>query len=113
MPGNALRAYLDGGRIVVRSGHIPENLPDQVAASDLTPGELEEIMPASTAAARSLAVDPQGLLPHRFYALTPNAKNPYQRFCAVNWPAKGETAARLPFCAETGHLINKFQYMLD
>lgn len=55
VPGNALRAYLDGGRIVVRSGHIPENLPDQVAASDLTPGELEEIMPASTAAARSLA----------------------------------------------------------
>lgn len=75
---------MHGGRIVVRSDHIPENLPDQVAASDLTPGELEQIMPHIHRYCETFGVDPQSLLPHRFYALTPNAKNPYQRLYAMN-----------------------------
>lgn len=75
---------MHGGRIVIRSDHIPVNLPDQVVANDLTEQELKELMPYLTRYCDTFGVALDSLLPHRFYVLTPNAKSPYKRLYAMN-----------------------------
>lgn len=75
---------MHGGRIVVRSDHIPANLPDQVTARDLTKDELKELEPVLMLYCNTFGVSMDKLLPHRFYLLTPNAKSPYKRLYAIN-----------------------------
>lgn len=75
---------MHGGRIIVRSDHIPANLPDQVTARDLTEGELEELKPQLKLYCDTFGVSMDEILPHRFYLLTPNAKSPYKRLYAMN-----------------------------
>lgn len=75
---------MHGGRIVVRSDHIPVNLPDQVVPKDLDGEELQEIMPYLERYSATFGVPMDRILPHRFYALTPNTASPYKRLYAMN-----------------------------
>ena len=75
---------MHGGKIVVRSDYIPENLPDQVVPHDLDQAGLEEIMPYLERYCSTFGVPMERILPHRFYALTPNTASPYKRLYAMN-----------------------------
>ena len=75
---------MHGGKIVVRSDYIPENLPDQVVPHDLDQAGLEEIMPHLERYCSTFGVPMERILPHRFYALTPNTASPYKRLYAMN-----------------------------
>lgn len=75
---------MHGGRIVVRSDHIPVNLPDQVVPQDLTADEIEALRPHLEAYCEAFGVPMSRLLPHRFYALTPNTKSPYRQLYAMS-----------------------------
>lgn len=75
---------MHGGKIVVRSDYIPENLPDQVVPHDLDQAGLEEIMPYLERYCSTFGVPVERILPHRFYALTPNTASPYKRLYAMN-----------------------------
>lgn len=75
---------MHGGKIVVRSDYIPENLPDQVVPHDLDQAGLEEIMPYLERYCSTFGVPMERILPHRFCALTPNTASPYKRLYAMN-----------------------------
>lgn len=74
---------MHGGRIVVRSGHIPANLPGHVVPHDLTADELDALRPYLEDYCAAFAVPMSRLLPHRFYALTPNTASPYKQLYAM------------------------------
>ena len=82
--GNFCGTGMHGGKIVVRSDYIPENLPDQVVPHDLDQAGLEEIMPHLERYCSTFGVPMERILPHRFYALTPNTASPYKRLYAMN-----------------------------
>ena len=75
---------MHGGKIVVRSDYIPENLPDQVVPHDLDQAGLEDILPHLERYCSTFGVPMERILPHRFYALTPNTASPYKRLYAMN-----------------------------
>lgn len=75
---------MHGGKIIVRSSHIPANLPAQVTAQDLTEAEMLQIMPFIEHYCRLFGVPLADILPHRFYALTPNTVAPYKQLYAIN-----------------------------
>ena len=75
---------MHGGRIFIRSDHIPDNLPRQVAVSDATEQDLADIRPYIGEYCRLFNVKENEILPHRFYVLTPNTHSPYKQLYAFN-----------------------------
>lgn len=74
---------MHGGKIFIRSDHVPNNLPAQVQVADATDADMAEIMPYIDRYCAEFGVEKSSLLPHRFYVLTPNANNPYKQLYAV------------------------------
>lgn len=75
---------MHGGKIFVRSSHLPNNLPPQVLATDATEEDMQEITPYINQYCERFDISINDILPHRFYVLTPNAKSLYKRLYAIN-----------------------------
>ncbi|MGI6005396.1 MAG: glutamate synthase [Christensenellales bacterium] len=70
---------MHGGAIFLRCSELPKRLPAQVAASVATQEELEEISGHIREFAAHFDLDYDSIMGGTFFALRPNAKNPYKQ----------------------------------
>jgi glutamate synthase domain-containing protein 3 len=77
--GNFCGTGMHGGKIYLRTDHLPEDLPKQVAASEATKTDLEEIEPLVEKFCEKFEMEKDRLMSNRFYVLRPNTSNPYKR----------------------------------
>lgn len=74
---------MHGGRIVLRSSHLPADLPPQVSAYPAGTEDLLGIAPYVEEYCREFDTDAGEIFSGRFFVLTPNTKNPYKQLYAV------------------------------
>jgi glutamate synthase domain-containing protein 3 len=82
--GNFTGTGMHGGKIFIRTGNEPSNLPEQVAVETASGNDLPEIEPYISEFAEYFGMDAKALLKDRFYVLKPNAKNPYKQLYTAN-----------------------------
>lgn len=75
---------MHGGAIYLRCKEAPDNLPAQVSASPATSGDMAAIQPYIETFCKEFGVDISAILPHPFYVLRPNTKNPYRQLYTHN-----------------------------
>ena len=82
--GNFTGTGMHGGKIFIRTDKKLENLPRQVAACIASKKDLLEIHPYIKEFSEYFGADANSLMKDRFYALKPNAKNPYKQLYTAN-----------------------------
>lgn len=82
--GNFCAAGMHGGRIFLRTRHLPADLPDQVLARRATAADLAGVNTHLAAFCTAFGLDQQALLGETFYVLTPDTKNPYKQLYTHN-----------------------------
>jgi glutamate synthase domain-containing protein 3 len=82
--GNFTGTGMHGGKIFIRTGKEPENLPAQVIMDVASGEDLREIEPYVSEFAKHFKKDAKALLKDKFYVLKPNAKNPYKQLYTAN-----------------------------
>lgn len=82
--GNFCGTGMHGGRIYLRTTHLPPDLPAQVAASEAGEEDLRRIEPLVNAYCAHFGADKGSLLSSHYYVLTPNTSNPYKQLYVNN-----------------------------
>ena len=82
--GNFCGTGMHGGRIYLRTEHLPPDLPEQVSAKEASMEDMEMILPYIDTFCQKFGADKNKLLESRFYVLTPNTKNPYKQLYVYN-----------------------------
>ena len=82
--GNFCGTGMHGGRIYLRTTHLPPDLPAQVAASEAGEEDLRRIEPLVNAYCAHFGADKGSLLASHYYVLTPNTSNPYKQLYVNN-----------------------------
>ncbi len=73
---------MHGGKIYLRTTHLPADLPEQIAYRDATAEDLSEIRDEVETFCEKFGGDADALLSDHFYVLIPNSKSPYrQMYC--------------------------------
>ena len=75
---------MHGGAIYLRCKEAPGGLPAQVSVSPATEEDMAAIQPYIETFCKEFGVDISTVLPHPFYVLRPNTKNPYKRLYTHN-----------------------------
>ena len=75
---------MHGGSIFIRSEKPPENLPAQVACTECTNEDLNQIEAYVSEYATCFGKDAKELLRSKFYKLLPNSNNPYRQLYVQN-----------------------------
>lgn len=82
--GNFCGTGMHGGRIYLRTTHLPPDLPAQVAASEAGEEDLRRIEPLINAYCAHFGADKGSLLASHYYVLAPNTSNPYKQLYVNN-----------------------------
>lgn len=88
--GNFTGTGMHGGRIYIRTntelaGKSAEvRLPEQVKADIASANDMNEIAPYLSEFAEQFGMDAKALMEDKFYLLTPNTDNPYERLYSAN-----------------------------
>lgn len=75
---------MHGGRIYLRTEHLPRDLPAQVRAAAADEEDLRAVAPLVSRYCEKFGGDAQALLNSRFFVLTPNSSNPYRELYVNN-----------------------------
>ncbi len=75
---------MHGGRIYLRTEHLPQDLPEQVCANEAGEEDLARIRPRVERYCRAFGGSPEELLSSRYYVLTPNTSSPYKQLYVNN-----------------------------
>ncbi|MBQ8509206.1 MAG: glutamate synthase [Clostridia bacterium] len=75
---------MHGGKMYLRAKKAPRDLPPQVVVTEATHEDMAEIMPYIDSYCRYFGVEHTEILPHKFYVLTPDTKNPYKQLYVNN-----------------------------
>lgn len=82
--GNFCGTGMHGGKIYLRTNHLPCDLPKQVKASEASQEDLDEILTYINEYCEKFSVDKNEILNSKFYVLTPDTKNPYKQLYTAN-----------------------------
>ncbi|MCD7891176.1 MAG: glutamate synthase [Ruminococcus sp.] len=82
--GNFCGTGMHGGKIYLRTDKVPDRLPAQVAVSEPTDDDMEEIAALVEEYCGSFGGDSKKILKDKFLKLLPNTKNPYKRLYKNN-----------------------------
>lgn len=82
--GNFCGTGMHGGRIFLRTTHLPPDLPAQVVVSDATEEDLGAIRPLIEKFCHYFGGEKDSLLASHYYVLRPNTKNPYKQLYVNN-----------------------------
>ena len=82
--GNFCGTGMHGGRIYLRTTHLPPDLPAQVVVSEGTEEDLACLRPLIENYCRYFGGEKEPLLSSHYYVLTPNTKNPYKQLYVNN-----------------------------
>lgn len=75
---------MHGGRIILRTEHLPRDLPQQVMATRADEAALASIKDLIREYCKKFDTDAQELLTSSFYILEPNSRNPYKQLYVHN-----------------------------
>ncbi len=75
---------MHGGAIYIRSEHLPNALPKQVSAEEVTRDELGDATALIEEYCDKFGVDKEEILNSHFFKLTPNSANPYKQLYTHN-----------------------------
>lgn len=82
--GSFCAAGMHGGRIYLRTGQLPGDLPEQVIAQQATPEDMGAIDGVLEEFCQVFGVEKQKVMEQRFYVLRSNTKNPYRQMYVHN-----------------------------
>lgn len=82
--GNFTGTGMHGGKIFLRTDAEPSGLPQQVVTEAATAEDLKEIAPYLAEFAKLFDLEQDEIMGKKFYALRPNAKNPYKQLYVAN-----------------------------
>ena len=82
--GNFCGTGMHGGKIFLRTGCLPPDLPTQVAARRAAEADKETIRPLVEEYCAHFGGDAQALLGGDYFLLTPNSQNPYRQLYVHN-----------------------------
>lgn len=82
--GNFCGTGMHGGRIYLRTEHLPKDLPGQVIADVATEEDMKTAEPLIRRYCEKFGADAEALLSSRYYVLKPNTKNPYKQLYVTN-----------------------------
>ena len=82
--GNFCGTGMHGGRIFLRTEHLPKDLPSQVIADVAAPEDMKIAEPLIRRYCEKFGADAEALLASRYYVLKPNTKNPYKQLYVTN-----------------------------
>lgn len=75
---------MHGGRIYLRTEHLPADLPAQVTAEPADEEDLCEIRPLVTEYCERFGCETENILKSHYYVLKANSKNPYRQLYVHN-----------------------------
>jgi len=75
---------MHGGRIYLRTEHLPTDLPAQVVAETASQEDMQEIGSLVKEYCERFGNSPEDILSSRFYVLKANSNNPYRQFYVHN-----------------------------
>jgi glutamate synthase domain-containing protein 3 len=75
---------MHGGKIFLRTEHLPPDLPMQVKASEAGPEDMAEIDTYIKGFCEKFDVNYDEIVNSRFFVLTPDTKNPYKQLYTQN-----------------------------
>lgn len=75
---------MHGGKIYLRCDTLPEDLPEQVLASEATPEDMAEIRDLIEEFCTEFSYSMDKIMEKKFYVLVPNSKNPYKQLYTYN-----------------------------
>jgi glutamate synthase domain-containing protein 3 len=82
--GNFCGTGMHGGKIFIRTEHLPEHLPAQVSAKKASAEDIDEIRDLLSEYCDNFDYDLNKIISTSFYVLTPNSQNPYKRLYTHN-----------------------------
>ena len=82
--GNFCGTGMHGGRIYLRTAHLPKDLPEQVVAHKATEEDMQIAAPLIQNYAEKFGADAESLLRDEYYVLRPNTQNPYKQLYVTN-----------------------------
>lgn len=82
--GNFCGTGMHGGRIFLRTEHLPKDLPQQVIAEKASAQDMEIAAPLIRRYCEKFGADAAALLGDTYYMLRPNSKNPYKQLYVTN-----------------------------
>ncbi len=82
--GNFCGTGMHGGRIFLRTEHLPKDLPEQVIVRQADAEDMEIAAPLIRRYCEKFGADAEALLRDTYYVLRPNTKNPYRQLYVTN-----------------------------
>ncbi|HHW67279.1 MAG: hypothetical protein PWP07_1391 [Epulopiscium sp.] len=82
--GNFCGTGMHGGKIYLRTNHLPQDLPKQVIAREATEDDMEEIKGFIEEYCQEFGKDKESILNANFFCLIPDTKNPYKQMYTHN-----------------------------
>lgn len=82
--GNFCGTGMHGGRIYLRTEHLPKDLPEQVASRKASREDMEKAEPLIRRWAEKFGADAESLLACEYQLLTPNTSSPYRQLYVTN-----------------------------
>ncbi len=82
--GNFCGTGMHGGKIYLRTTHLPPDLPAQITVGEAGEKDKEIIAPLVDRYCQSFGADQKTLLASHYYVLSPNTKNPYKQLYVNN-----------------------------
>jgi len=82
--GNFCGTGMHGGKIYLRTDHLPPDLPGQVTAGEAGAEDMARIASLVERYCEKFGADREALLSSHYYVLSPNTKNPYKQLYVSN-----------------------------
>ncbi len=82
--GNFCGTGMHGGKIFLRTAHLPPDLPAQVCVKQAEAGDKEIIRPLVEGYCAHFGGEAEALLQSEYFLLTPNSQNPYRQMYVHN-----------------------------
>ena len=82
--GNFCGTGMHGGKIFLRTAHLPPDLPAQVCVKQAEAGDKEIIRPLVEGYCARFGGEAEALLQSEYFLLTPNSQNPYRQMYVHN-----------------------------
>ena len=82
--GNFCGTGMHGGKIFLRTAHLPPDLPAQVCVKQAEAGDKEIIRPLVEGYCARFGGKAEALLQSEYFLLTPNSQNPYRQMYVHN-----------------------------
>ena len=82
--GNFCGTGMHGGKIFLRTAHLPPDLPAQVCVKQAEAGDKEVIRPLVEGYCARFGGEAEALLQSEYFLLTPNSQNPYRQMYVHN-----------------------------